>query len=153
MSESSQDGEKDKKEKRVFIWRMSCLVACDQVREYMLKVLPGPEIDRRYLRFYSGGFDRFLEPTAMAMNPNVQIDNIEFCRPSDAGQHGLLGLESTEDQAVEKQQKDFQTFHQSLKDEVLCWQAYLIAKNEHEDETASRQTSAKERVENSLLAS
>ena len=125
---------------------MSCLVSCEAVREYMYKVLPGPEVTRRYLRFYSGAFDRFLEPTVIAMKPNVQIDNLEFCRPSEAGQHGLLGLQCSEDQAIEKQHREFQKFQQTLKDEVRSWQSFLISKSEYEDETASHQTTAKDGV-------
>ena len=143
---SEQEGEKDKKEQRITIWRMSCLVASDAVQEYMKKVLPGPEITRRFERFYSGAFDRFLEPTVVAMKPNVQVENLEFCRPSEAGQHGLLGLQTSEDQAVEQQHKEFQKFQATLQDEVRSWQSFLIAKNEHEDETESRQTAAKDGV-------
>jgi len=151
--DSSQEAEKDKKEQRVTIWRMSCLVASEAVHKYMCKVLPGPEVARRYQRFYAGGFDRFLEPTVIAMQPKVQIENLEFCRLSEAGQHGLIGLKSSEDQAVEKQQGEFQSFQQTLHSEVRSWKAYLIAKSEHEDEAASHQTSAKDGVGKSLLAS
>ena len=38
------------------------------------------------------------------MQPKVQIENLEFCVLSEASQHGLLGLKTSEDQAIEKQQ-------------------------------------------------
>ena len=84
------------------IWRRSCLVASEAVSEYMRKVFPNTEVARRYQRFYAGGFDRFLEPAIIAMQPKVQIENLEFCKLSEAGQHGLLGLKTSEDQAIEK---------------------------------------------------
>jgi hypothetical protein len=128
----------------MIIWRMSCLVASEAVHKYMCKVLPGPKVARRYQRFYAGGFDRVLEPTVIAMQPNMQIEKLEFCRLSEAGQHGLIGLKSSKDQAVEKHQGEFQSFQQTLHSEVRSWKAYLIAKSEHEDEAASHQTSAKD---------
>ena len=103
-SHSPQEGEKDKQEQRATIWRMSCLVASEAVSEYTHIVFPNTEVARRYQRFYAGGFDRFLEPTIIAMQPKVQIENLEFCKLSEAGQHGLLGLKSSEDQSVAKQQ-------------------------------------------------
>ena len=45
----------------------------------------------------------FLDPTIMALQPKVGIKNLEFCKMSEASQHGLLGLKSSEDHAMDKQ--------------------------------------------------
>ena len=72
---------------------MSCLVASEAVRKHVTVVFPEAEVARRYQRFYAGGFDRFfLEPTVMATQPNVQIENFELCGLSEASQHGLLSV-------------------------------------------------------------
>ena len=89
----------------------------------------------------------------MAMHPNVQINSLEFCRLSEASQHGLLGLQYSDDLAMDKQQGEFKSFQQTLHSEVRSWKAYLIAKNAYEAEAASGQTSAKDGVAKSLLAS
>ena len=83
----AQEGDKDKNDQRTIIWCRSCLVASDAVQEYTKKVLPGPEVTRCFERFYSGAFDRFLEPKLGLNGTNMgskilqkSIQNlIDFC--------------------------------------------------------------------------
>ena len=78
----------------------------------------------------------------MAIQPNVQIENLEICKMSEASQHGLLGLKSSEDQSMQKQWGEFKNFQQNLHSEVRSWKAYCIAEIEYKDAAASRQTCA-----------
>ena len=112
-------GATDKNDQRVTIWRMFCLVASESVRQHVnlsfrKPWLPGAT--SALLRWRLRPF--FLEPTIMAVEAKVDINNLQFCRVSEAGQHGLLGLKSFEDQSIEKQQGESQSFQQSLHSEV-----------------------------------
>ena len=94
------------------IWRMSCMDAGETMQQHVKFVFPEAEVAKRYERFYAGGFDGsfFGEPAVMAIQPTVQIENLEVCRLSEAGQHGHIGLKSSEDQAIEKQHGEFHSF-------------------------------------------
>ena len=61
----------------------------------------------------------------MALQPNVDIKNLELCNMLEASQHGLLGLKSSEDQTMEKQCGEVQSFQQTLHSDVLCWKGLL----------------------------
>ena len=47
---------------------------------------------------------------------------------SEASQHSLLGLKSSDDHGNDKQQGEFQSFQQTLHSEVRSWKAYLSSK-------------------------
>ena len=96
------------------IWRMSCLAASAAVRQHVKVAFPEAEVARRYERLYARGFDLCLEPTVMALQPKVEIKNLELCNMLKASQRGLLGLKSSEDQATDSQLGAAQSFHHTL---------------------------------------